>query len=62
MKRLLARFFAPYIISAQWGDRFVHHFAWTRAEALSWMACYPADARVAIFADATGFVAMRRGK
>jgi hypothetical protein len=32
--------FAPYAVLADWGD-VQWHYAWTRREAMEWMACYP---------------------
>ena len=32
--------FAPYAVLADWDDT-KWHYAWTRREAMEWMACYP---------------------
>lgn len=32
--------FAPYAVLADW-DETKWHYAWTRREAMEWMACYP---------------------
>lgn len=47
--KTLKRLFAPYMVSALWGGKYHHHFAWTLREAREWMACYPASTRVGIF-------------
>jgi len=37
-----------YTIVVQWDGLSIIHYAWTRADALEWMAAYPSDARVTV--------------
>jgi hypothetical protein len=39
--------FAPYAVLAEWGD-VQWHYAWTRREALEWMACYPKTGAIVV--------------
>jgi len=38
--KLIKWLFAPYAVIARW-DGLHLHLAWSRDEALAWMACYP---------------------
>jgi hypothetical protein len=39
--------FAPYAVLAEWGD-VQWHFAWTRREAMEWVACYPKTGAIVV--------------
>lgn len=60
MKAFLARLLARYTVTIRWEGETYTHLARSLSDALSWLACYPRDARGVVHRNLNGLIVAAR--